>query len=613
VCGETLAEPTTKDYDRPVQAAPATLVDSSTLPDLSSRKLEAENKATIEMSSFSSSSPEDVVLVFSPSGALEKPAEEQPPIEEKKPSEAPVGSETIILSSETDEIIPAPTSGMEPQTSIPRRRNTAATTILNEASEQQEAAPQRDKPTTRIDGAPFEFELEPAEVFTPPEGYPARPDEPLSEVLARTNKTSEATALLGTKQAVEDKTPQPQPTGGDTVVIEGMQPPETLPGFVGASAIEETAASFQNMPTSRIEDEPPATQIIPAEPIAPHPAMPETKVNLNEAALQAFGMGEKTPPRPTFTPPVKPHDVQRPPDALHVPVVMPMPTPPRGRSLAGIFSAVMVLIVLSGTVFALWWYITGGGRGPNRGAGNLSVPDLPANTSEPPPPVNATPAPPVGMALVPAGIYTLGRDLGDDLEKPAHKVEIKAFFIDVTEVTNQAYKEFVVATGHRQPDGWKNNTYPEGRANFPVTGVSWQDAADFAEWAGKRLPTEAEWEAAARGAEGRTYPWGNAWGEGLANIRGASATEVGQFKTGASPFGAFDMIGNVWEWTSDTLKLYPGSAASLDAVIDPNITYRVIRGGAFDRKDNINASFRGFVDASKGYDKTGFRCVKDIK
>jgi formylglycine-generating enzyme required for sulfatase activity len=217
------------------------------------------------------------------------------------------------------------------------------------------------------------------------------------------------------------------------------------------------------------------------------------------------------------------------------------------------------------------------------------------------------------MVLIPAGSYTVGRDLDDDLEKPAHKVDLKAFFIDMTEVTNFQYKEFVDATGYRQPKGWENGIYPVGRANWPVTEVSWDDAVKYAEWAKKRLPTEAEWEAAARGAEGRTYPWGNAWGEGLANVRSNSMSEVGQFKLGASPFGALDMIGNVWEWTADPPKLYPGSSASLDNLsLDPNVSYRVIRGGAFDRKDPITASFRGYVDATKGYDKTGFRCVKDV-
>jgi formylglycine-generating enzyme required for sulfatase activity len=273
-------------------------------------------------------------------------------------------------------------------------------------------------------------------------------------------------------------------------------------------------------------------------------------------------------------------------------------------------STLVALVVLAATALAVWWYISGGLKSSKRETINLPAP--PENTSAPPP-ENPAPAAPAGMALVPAGQYTIGRDLGDELERPAHKVDLKAFYIDVTEVTNASYKQFIDATNHRQPDGWKNGTYPEGRANWPVTGVSWQDALDYAEWAGKRLPTEVEWEAAARGLEGRVYPWGNAWGEGMANIRSSSIVEVGQFKLGASPVGALDMIGNVWEWTADPFKVYPGSTASLEDVLEAGITYKVIRGGAFDRKENIEATYRGFLDASKGYDKTGFRCVKDIK
>jgi formylglycine-generating enzyme required for sulfatase activity len=219
---------------------------------------------------------------------------------------------------------------------------------------------------------------------------------------------------------------------------------------------------------------------------------------------------------------------------------------------------------------------------------------------------------PEGMVLVAAGTYVIGRDDGDKLAGPKHAETLSSFFIDKTETTNAAYKRFVDATGHPAPTTWRDKAFPEGKANYPVTDVTWQDAADFAAWAGKRLPSEAEWEAAARGKDGRAYPWGNEWRTDAANIGGtAGIVEVGKFPDGAAASGALDMIGNVWEWTVDEFRLYPGNTATLRDLVEPGIEYRVIRGGAYDSNKKNDASYRGYIDASKGYPKTGFRCVKN--
>jgi serine/threonine-protein kinase len=227
------------------------------------------------------------------------------------------------------------------------------------------------------------------------------------------------------------------------------------------------------------------------------------------------------------------------------------------------------------------------------------------------------------MIAVTSGTYTIGRNGADPLEQPEHKVEVRPFYIDRTEVTNAAYKKFVDATSHKPPSNWTGNSFPEGKGDCPVTGVSWQDAADYAAWAGKRLPTEVEWEAAARGAEARIYPWGDDWRASAANIGQkpdkisadqypAGVKAVGQYPDGASPVGALDMVGNAWEWVADEIKVYRGNTEST-LNLAPGTSFRVIRGGAYDGSKVNDAAYRGYLDGSQPYPKVGFRCAKDAK
>jgi serine/threonine-protein kinase len=216
---------------------------------------------------------------------------------------------------------------------------------------------------------------------------------------------------------------------------------------------------------------------------------------------------------------------------------------------------------------------------------------------------------PAGMISIPGGEFVIGRDNGSDYEGPAHKVTVKPFSIDKTEVTNAQYAEFIAVTGHQAPSHWVDGKYPAGEANFPVVNVNWYDARDYAQWAGKRLPTEEEWEYAARGRENYLYPYGNTWKPQFSNAAEdgyGKPRAAGSYPDGASPFGVLDMAGNVAEWTATEYKPYPGSKAK------PDDGYKVIRGGAFNTKaTDQTATDRRYISPSTTRPYVGFRCAKD--
>lgn len=232
--------------------------------------------------------------------------------------------------------------------------------------------------------------------------------------------------------------------------------------------------------------------------------------------------------------------------------------------------------------------------------------EIPASNTQ----ASNKPTAPQGMAYVAGGEFMMGRDDGkSEAEKPAHKVSVQPFFMDVYETTNEQYAEFIKATKHKPPTEWQNGNYPNGQAKFPVVGVDWNDANDYAKWANKRLPTEEEWEYAARGANNFIYPWGNEWKQGKANVGTQSFAEVGKYK-GASPFGIYDMVGNAWEWTSSDFKAYPNGK------ITEGANLKTIRGGSFEAtKDFATTTYRiGYAaTGANSYSRTGFHCVADVK
>ncbi|MFQ5559145.1 MAG: formylglycine-generating enzyme family protein [Nitrospinota bacterium] len=225
---------------------------------------------------------------------------------------------------------------------------------------------------------------------------------------------------------------------------------------------------------------------------------------------------------------------------------------------------------------------------------------------------------PEGMVIVPSGEFIMGVDGWWPKSGPQHKRTLPDFFIDIFEVTNIDFQKFVQAKGHHQPDHWKvnNGKIPSGKEKHPVTYVNWFDADAYCKWRGKRLPTEAEWEKAARGVDGRVFPWGNEFEKNRANTPQYGAKDtmpVGSFKGGMSPYGVDDMAGNVFEWTQDWYKPYPGNTHP-----DPNEgeRYRVIRGGSWYDctyyKCGISApSFnRIFFNPFTRNNNFGFRCAK---
>jgi len=242
------------------------------------------------------------------------------------------------------------------------------------------------------------------------------------------------------------------------------------------------------------------------------------------------------------------------------------------------------------------------------------------------------------MMAVPAGAFIMGTDnkKTDAQNRPAHHLDLAAYEIDKHPVTNAQYALFVAETGHIAPFHWKDGRIPDELALHPVTMVSWFDAMKYAAWAGKHLPTEEQWEKAARGQDGRRWPWGNSMERTRLNTyynQGAT-TPIGAYPRGASPFGVYDMAGNVSEWMANDFLAYANSVASdgifkakvaqipLDPgdrekrmveFVETDQRYKVMRGGSW-KSDPFSTSayHRNFALPFMASDFFGFRCAKAV-
>ncbi len=222
---------------------------------------------------------------------------------------------------------------------------------------------------------------------------------------------------------------------------------------------------------------------------------------------------------------------------------------------------------------------------------------------------------PAGMVAVPEGAFKMGTSesfyLNGTDASPVHEVKLPAFYIDRLEVTNAEYKKWCDATNYPPPPHWKGGSYPEGKGDFPVQHVNWYEAQAFARWRGKRLPTEAEWEKAARGTDSRRFPWGASFGSDYTVTGQSAPSAVGTKPLGASPYGALDMAGNVYEWTSDWYDAYPGTPTKYPQF---GTIYKVIRGGGYDGNDQLSTTvFRGIMRPFSRSEWVGFRCAQSAK
>lgn len=214
-----------------------------------------------------------------------------------------------------------------------------------------------------------------------------------------------------------------------------------------------------------------------------------------------------------------------------------------------------------------------------------------------------------GMVFIPSGAFIMGVNAaGPSDDSPEHQVYLDPYWMDINQVTNSQYHRCADAGECYEPQDLRYYT-DSNYSDHPVVFVTWHDALRYCQWEGKRLPTEAEWEKAARGTHGWRYPWGNELDRSRLNAgdRVGGTTPVGSYPSGASPYGVLDMAGNVWGWVADWYTAYPGSQYHSDLF---GQKYKVVRGGSWNHPDEDARSFhRDIASPSRAIRVVGFRCA----
>ena len=276
------------------------------------------------------------------------------------------------------------------------------------------------------------------------------------------------------------------------------------------------------------------------------------------------------------------------------PVSAPAPAPPKPRAAA---SEVKPM---------------GKGHPPSRAEA------VPKPSGAPHPPATLTGKDGAPMVLVPAGEFTMGSEQGDDDEQPLHRVVLDSFYLDTFEVTNGRFAKFVAAIQSEPPWGFADQETPVVHAERPVRWVNWLEATGYCLWAGKRLPTEAEWEKAARGTDGRTYPWGNDPPTAAHAVFGLKEGDetvlpIGTRDLGSSPYGVHDLAGNLYEWVTDW---YDDAFYTTPPTRNPRGpgegAMKGQRGGSYINSPyRLRSAFRTKGDPTEHDPHVGFRCAQD--
>lgn len=354
----------------------------------------------------------------------------------------------------------------------------------------------------------------------------------------------------------------------DTITASGLPAIETQP-------VEETLP---------LANEPPTLPHTPSMPSVGPPTMPQVRPPVIE---------------PPTIPPPRPPIVEKPTEPHAVPS-----TPSRSWVLMVAGLAFVALCAIAVAIVGVYLL--------NR-PGNDKIAETTPWTGI----AAAEPVP--GMVFIPGGAFMMGETPrpGPELDRekydgPPHTVRVAAFYIDVTEVSNADYSRFLSETRREPPPDWPSSPPSATWKALPVSNVSWEDASAYAAWAGKRLPTEDEWEYAARGADGRRYPWGDDWDGRCARASGlvtSNPDPVGSHPSCASPFGALDLAGNVWEWTASSFAPYPGGPEAPDEFRTAKIT----RGGAWTSTPwDQRSTHRDFKLPTTRDTRIGFRCAKSV-